>query len=155
MLRTVRRLTLLLAAVALWGLATAPAAHAQDVQWSPPSRSMPAMPTMAELGGSGWQSSLGEWFRGIDRVSGVSTGRLRASGEPRRGSEQAQLARFSSGPLPVAVWTDRNGDGRADLIEIYRAGGVIIQLIDADYDGRANVMRVLDASGALLREERM
>jgi len=153
MARIVRTLTLLLAGLALAGLAAAPA-QAQDVQWSPPSRTMPAMPTMAELGGS-WRSSLDAWFRGLDRIPGVSTTGLRASGEPRRGSDQAQLARFTSGPLPVSVWTDRNGDGRADLIEIYRGGGVIIQLIDADYDGRANVMRVLDGSGTLVREERM
>ena len=70
-------------------------------------------------------------------------------------SDQLQLARFTSGPLPVVVWSDRNGDGRADVVEIYRGGGVVVQLIDADYDGTANVLRIYDGSGKLLRQERM
>jgi hypothetical protein len=53
------------------------------------------------------------------------------------------------------VWQDRNGDGRADLLEIYRGSGVIVQLIDADYDGQANVLRVYAADGTLIREERL
>jgi hypothetical protein len=51
------------------------------------------------------------------------------------------------------VWSDRNGDSRADIVEIYKSGGVIIQLIDADFDGSANVMRIYDAGGKLLRQE--
>jgi hypothetical protein len=53
------------------------------------------------------------------------------------------------------VWQDRNGDGRADIVEIFRGGGVIVQVIDADYDGQANVLRRYDSGGALLREERL
>ncbi|HEX6070682.1 MAG TPA: hypothetical protein VFZ18_12680, partial [Longimicrobiaceae bacterium] len=66
-----------------------------------------------------------------------------------------QVVRFTSGPLPVVIWSDRNGDDRADIIEIFRSGGVIIQLIDADYDGRANVLRTYDSDGELVRQERL
>ncbi len=141
------------ALVALFaGVSEAPAQAAP--QWSPPSRDMPAMPSMAALQGD-WLSTLGPWFRGVEQVSGVSPTRLRAMGDAKPGSDRAQLVRFSSGPVPVAVWSDRNGDGRLDLLELYRTGAVVIQLIDADYDGQANVMRILDASGTLIREERL
>ena len=55
----------------------------------------------------------------------------------------------------MAVWSDRNGDGKSDMIEIYRGGAVVIQLIDADFDGRANVVREYDSSGSLSRETRL
>lgn len=128
-------------------------ALAQGPDWRPPSKQMPPMPTQSDL--SGWVSSHGEWFQGVDRIAGVPAAGLRAAGEARGGSGSVLVARFMSGPLPAVVWSDRNGDGRADLIEILKSGGVIVQLIDADYDGAANVLRVYDASGALLREERM
>lgn len=148
---------LMLALVSLALAVRAPEARAQtspSPEWTPPSRDMPMMPRMAELQGD-WQSALGAWFRGVEQVSGVPTGRLRAGGEAGKGSERAQLARFTSGPVPVAIWTDRNGDERVDMIELYRAGGVVVQLIDADYDGKANVIRFLDASGGLVREQPM
>lgn len=149
-----RRLTVLF--VGLLALHALPsAAQGQAVpQWSPPTRDMPAMPRMAELQGD-WLGGVEAWFSGVEQVSGVSPARLRAVGEARQGSERAQIVRFTSGPLPVAVWSDRNGDGRLDMLELYRGGTMVIQLIDADYDGRANVMRIHDASGALVREERL
>ena len=50
---------------------------------------------------------------------------------------------------------DFAGDGKSDMIELYRGGTVVIQVIDADYDGRANVVREYDSSGALSRETRL
>ena len=135
-------------------LASASSVLAQGTDWRPPSRQMPPMPTRADLGGD-WLSPRGDWFQGLDRVAGVAASGLRAAGEPTGGSGAIQIARFMNGPIPAVVWSDRNGDSRADMIEIYRSGGVIVQLIDVDYDGAANVLRVYDASGALLREERM
>lgn len=130
------------------------AARAQAPNWRPPSSEMPSMPTAAEIRGD-WMGPRADWFRGLDGVAGVSASSLRASGDPRGGSDQVQVARFTSGPLPVVIWSDRNGDGRADIIEIFRSGGVIIQVIDADYDGSANVVRTYDASGELIRQDRM
>lgn len=130
------------------------AANAQTSSWRPPSNQMPMMPRATELRGD-WLSPRAEWFRGMDAVSGVSASSLRASGEPSSGSGYVQVARFTSGPLPVVVWSDRNGDNRADIIEIFRSGGVIIQLIDADYDGSANVIRTYDANGELINQERL
>ena len=127
-------------------------ARAQGPNWRPPSREMPMMPRQVELRGD-WLGPRRDWFAGVEAVSGAATSSLRASGEPRRGSEYLQMARFTSGPLPVMVWSDRNGDSRADIVEIYKSGGVIIQLIDADFDGSANVMRIYDAGGKLLRQE--
>lgn len=126
-------------------------AAAQD--WRPPSAQMPMMPSVAEIRGD-WLGPRAEWFRGLDAVAGVGASTLRASGDPGAG-DHVQIARFSSGPLPAVVWSDRNGDGRADVIEIYRSGGVIIQLIDADYDGRANVIRRYDESGTLQGQDRL
>ena len=131
----------------------APGALAQIPDWRPPSKQMPQMPGQSDLAGD-WVSSHGDWFRGVDRVAGVATAGLRGAGEPAGGGA-FRVARFMSGPIPAVIWSDRNGDRRADMIEILKSGGVIIQLIDADYDGAANVLRVYDASGALLREERM
>lgn len=135
-------------------LAVPAAARAQGPDWRPPSREMPSMPTAAELRGD-WLSARGAWFNGVERAAGVAPQSLRATGEARPGGDRLQLARFNSGALPVVVWSDRNGDGRCDMIDLYRSGGVIVQLIDADYDGSANVMRVYDASGALVRQERL
>jgi hypothetical protein len=66
-----------------------------------------------------------------------------------------QVVRFTNGPLPVVVWSDRNGDGRADMIDIYRRGGVIIQVIDPDYNGSADVMRIYNPDGSLLRQDNL
>lgn len=135
------------ALAAALGLAFA-ARPAGAQEWSPPSRQMPSMPAMAELDG-GWRGSLGAWFAG----TGASVGDMRAAGEA--GGSQARLVRFLGGVRPVAVWTDRNGDGKADMIEVFRDGARVYQLIDADYDGNANVLRVYAPSGALAREERL
>jgi hypothetical protein len=134
------------AAVAALAVFAAVRLRAQQ-DWSPPSRDMPQMPASAELSG-GWRGSLGPWFRGADEgLDGI-----RALGEG--GGARPRMVRFMGGARPVASWTDRNGDGRADMVEIYRNGAVAYQLIDADYDGTANVLRVYDASGALARENR-
>lgn len=134
------------AAVAALAVFAAVRLRAQQ-DWSPPSRDMPQMPASAELSG-GWRGSLGAWFRGADEgLDGI-----RALGEG--GGARPRMIRFMGGSRPVASWTDRNGDGRADLVEVYRGGALAYQLIDADYDGAANVLRVYDASGALARENR-
>lgn len=122
--------------------------------WSPPSREMPQMPSSAELQ-SDWRGLLGSWFAGVESVSGVAPAGLRASGEPKSGADRTQLVRFTSGPLPISVWTDRNADGRADLIEIFRSGRVLVQLIDADYNGQADVIRTYDDNGTLLGERKL
>lgn len=145
------RAVLLACSLALFAV---PTASAQGPDWRPPSRQMPRMPTRAELDGD-WLSSRRAWFEGVEAISGVAVARLRAGGEVRPSSDVLQVARFMNGPVPVVVWSDRDGDSRADMIEIFRAGGVVIQLIDADYDGAANVLRVYNAAGALVREERM
>ena len=140
-----RRLGLLAALTAVAVLAAVRLRAQQD--WSPPSHDMPQMPASAELSG-GWRSSAGAWLRGADE----SLDGIRALGEG--GGARPRMVRFMGGSRPVAAWTDRNGDGRADLVEVYRGGAVAYQLIDADYDGTANVLRVYDASGALAREQR-
>ncbi|HEX2093295.1 MAG TPA: hypothetical protein VHG28_12885 [Longimicrobiaceae bacterium] len=142
-----RRLALaLLGACALAALASR--ARAQD--WRPPSNQMPAMPRLGELQG-GWQSP---WTGAMARASGADAGQVRAVGEAA-GGDRARFVRFTAGVFPVATWSDRNGDGTCDLVEIFRDGARVYQLIDADLDGSANVLRVYDASGSLLREERL
>jgi hypothetical protein len=141
----------LLSQIVLAVTALAPAALvAQD--WSPPSRDMPAMPRAAELQGD-WLSPRAAWFRGLEGVAGVAASSLRAAGEGR--GPVVQLARFSNGPVPVVVWTDRNGDARADMVEIYRPGSVVVQVVDADFDGSANVVRRYNGSGELASESRL
>lgn len=146
-----RRTYGLAAAVVALAVLTAVKLRAQQ-DWSPPSRQMPEMPASSQLDG-GWRGALGSWFSGADEgLDGI-----RAVGDemPRGvGNARPRLVRFMGGSRPVAAWTDRNGDGRADLVEVYRRGAVAYQLIDADYDGTANVLRVYDASGALARENR-
>jgi hypothetical protein len=115
---------------------------------------MPQMPQVADLSDE-WMTQRSGWFAGAAPMAGVQPSALRISGEARRGSQAAQVVRASAGPLPVVVWQDRNGDNRADMIEIYKAGGVVLQMIDADYDGSANVVRVYDARGNLVREDRL
>jgi hypothetical protein len=128
----------------LAALTTAAAPRPQE--WAPPSRQMPSMPSSAELAG-GWRGSLGGWFNGL----GVSVAAVRADGE---GGAHTRFVRFSVEMRPVETWSDRNGDGRADLVEVFRDGGMVARLVDADYDGTANSLRRYDASGALAREER-
>jgi hypothetical protein len=134
------------AAVAALAVLAAVRLGAQQ-DWSPPSRDMPQMPATSELSG-GWRGALAAWFRGTD--DGLAG--IRAMGEG--GGARPRMVRFMGGARPVAEWKDRNGDGRADMVEVYRAGALAYQLIDADYDGAANVLRVYDASGALARENR-
>jgi hypothetical protein len=83
-------------------------------EWSPPAREMPTMPLQSELDG-GWRANDAVWFAGL----GEDLGEVRLSLEGGRG--RAGLARFSIGAHPVETWSDRNGDGRADMIEIYDA----------------------------------
>jgi hypothetical protein len=128
--------------------------EAEGQQWRPSSTEMPAMPRMSDLSGD-WLGPNAAWFSGVAAISGVEPSQLRAAGEPRRGASDTQVVRFNNGPVPVVIWQDRNADGRADIIEIYRSGGVIVQVIDADYDGRANVVRTYDAGGRLAGEERL
>ena len=130
------------------------AASQSRPEWDPPAREMPTMPLMAELAGD-WRSTLQLWFRGVDRVSGVALAEITAAGEPGPARDRAHLVRFSGELIPVALWTDRNGDGRLDMLELFRDGAVAIQLVDANYDGAADVLRVLDPSGALLSQRRM
>ena len=144
-----RNLLIALAVILLSAVAST--ANAQN--WRPPSTEMPSMPSMNELGGN-WMGARAAWFTGVAAISGVEAGSLSAVGQARSGSPQAQVVHFNSGPVPVVSWQDRNSDGRADVVEIFRAGGVIIQVIDADYNGNANVLRVYDAGGSLLREDR-
>lgn len=131
---------------ALAAVLVAAAGAAAQQEWTPPTRTMPEMPAAASLQGE-WRGTLAAWFSGADQpLEGV-----RALGE---GGARPRLVRFMGGSRPVATWTDRNGDGRADLIEVFRGGAVAFQLIDADYDGNANVLRTYDASGGLAREQR-
>ena len=138
------QLALLLVALAL----IAPVAL-QAQGWSPPARQMPAMPAVTELEG-GWVASQGAWFAGADATA------LKGSAAGARAGKALQVRFTSAGtPVPVAVWSDRNGDGKSDMIELYRGGTVVIQVIDADYDGSANVVREYDSSGSLARETRL
>jgi hypothetical protein len=117
--------------------------------WSPPSTEMPAMPVVSELE-AGWVASQGAWLPGASAAS------VKGAASGARAGKALQVRFTNPGtPVPVAVWSDRNGDGKSDMIEIYRGGAVVIQLIDADYDGRANVVREYDSSGALARETRL
>ena len=145
---------LLLSVLVGLALPLAPGARAQSSQgeWQPPSRSMPAMPQMSELGG-GWRG--GAWQGAIAEGSGISAGETRAAGETSGGGARARFVRFTGGYRPAATWADRNGDGTADLIEIFRDGARVVQLVDADYDGTANVLRFYAASGELLRERQL
>ncbi len=142
-----RLLVLLLGASAL---AAVPVDRPQE--WRPPSRQMPSMPARAQLqgGATGWAAS---WLGSMSGAAGVAADGVRAAGEG--GSARAGFVRFTSGVFPVATWSDRNGDGTCDMVEVFREGARTHQLIDADYDGSANVLRVYSASGELAREERM
>lgn len=133
-----------LGVTALAAVLAAAGPAAQD--WTPPSRQMPQMPAADALAG-GWRASLGPWFGGGDEpVAGVRA----VADDPAR----PRQVRFMGASRPAASWTDRNGDGRADMIEVFRGGALAYQLIDADYDGNANVLRIYDGSGALAREIR-
>jgi hypothetical protein len=116
--------------------------------WTPPSRLMPLMPRREDLHRD-WAAELAPWFAELDQ----DLSEIRLDGEGS-GSARLRLARFSHGMRSVEVWSDRNGDGRTDMIEVYENGAAIVQLVDSDYDGSANILRRYDAAGALRREER-
>ncbi|HEU0076854.1 MAG TPA: hypothetical protein VFQ76_04340 [Longimicrobiaceae bacterium] len=147
-----RRTYGLAAAVVALAVLTAVRLRAQQQDWTPPSRDMPEMPASSQLSG-GWRGGLGSWFHGV----GEGLDAIRADGEGLSrdaGGSRPRFVRFMGGARPVAEWTDRNGDGRADLVEVFRNGALAYRLIDADYDGTANVLRAYDASGAVAREQR-
>jgi hypothetical protein len=122
--------------------------------WSPPSRSMPEMPRGSQADAA-WLVSVANWLESSAAVTGVPAASVRATGEGGSSGGPARFIRFTSGPLPVASWSDRNGDGRADLIVLFRGAAVAAELIDADYDGLADVLRLYDARGTLARETRL
>ena len=130
-----RRLAVLAGAGVLLLVSGTPGA-AQE--WSPPSRQMPSIQVA-----DGWKASMGGWFLPGTALEAVNA---RADGS---------FVRFTVGPRPVAALSDRNGDGRSDMLQLYRGGQVVYQLIDADYDGSADVLRVYGDSGQLQREERL
>ena len=117
-------------------------ARAQD--WRPPTTSMPSMPASAEVN-DGWAGGQGRWF--------IASGGVKARAEGN--GPRARFVRFTGGDMrTVAAWSDRNGDGRCDMVEAYREGALAGQRIAPDYDGTANVMRVY-SGGTLVREERL
>jgi hypothetical protein len=120
------------------GLLLAVGTPAAAQEWSPPSRQMPAMQVA-----DGWQGGMAGWF-----LPGTTLNTVRAQAD-------RSYVRFSAGPRPVAAWSDRNGDGKSDMVELFRGGGVAYQLVDSDYDGRADVLRVYDEGGQLQRTQRL
>lgn len=151
--------TVLLAGIALGALLVIPGTtHAQSSpaqSWRPPAREMPMMPSTGDLQGDPRSGPLAPWLRGIDEVAGIDAASLRASGEAGPRGGRTRFVRITSGARPVATFSDRNGDGRADMIELFRGSIVVLQLIDADFDGRADAVRYLDEKGTLVREDRM
>lgn len=123
--------------------------HAQRQEWRPPPQ-MPSMPTAAEMS-SGWRGD-GPWLEGAAQLSGVPANAIRVTGETPSGRSRANYVRFLSGHRPVAVWSDRNGDERADMVEIFRNGARVMQVIDADFDGRCNLYRGYSPSGELVED---
>ena len=128
---------LAVAALAM-GLSLAVDATSADAQeWSPPSRQMPSMQQASE------GSFTERWL-----IPDPSRGAIRSNAS-------SGFVRFSAGPRPVAAWSDRNGDGRSDMLQLFRGTAVAYQLLDADYDGTADVLRVHDQNGQFVREERL
>lgn len=140
------RRNIVLAAAGSLALLAAAARPAGAQEWTPPGKQMPEMPTTQQLSSQG-AGAAGAWARGVE----VS----QARGEGAGGGGRVKFVRFLAGVRPVLTWSDRNGDGKADMVEVYRNGALAYQVVDADYDGTANVMRVYDAGGNLSREERM
>lgn len=151
--------SMLLTGTALCALLVLPrAAHAQSSPaqgWRPPSSEMPPMPSAADLQGDPRSGPLAAWLRGVDQVAGVDGASLRASGEGGGRGGNVRFVRVTSGARPVATLSDRNGDGRADMVELYRGSVVVLQVVDADFNGRGDAVRYLDERGNLVREERM
>ncbi len=131
-------------------LAAGTPANAQE--WTLPTRQMPAMPAMSALP-SGWQGAAGAWTAAAARLAGVPAGQIRGAGEAAGGSGRAAFVRFTGDARPVATWTDRNGDGRCDVLELFRSGILAVQVVDADYDGQADAIRHFDSAGKPLRTE--
>jgi hypothetical protein len=130
-----------LAAGAVLMVVAARPARAQD--WRPPTTQMPQMPASSEVN-EGWAAGQGRW---------LLAGGARAIAEG--GGSRARFVRFTGESMRVlGAWTDRNGDGKADMVEVYRDGALVAQLLDPGYDGTADVIRVY-ADGKLVREERL
>jgi hypothetical protein len=130
------RLAVAALVLGLWLAVDAAAAAAQE--WSPPSRQMPSMQQASD------GSFTSRWLIPDPNRSGEI-----------RSSASSGFVRFSAGPRPVAAWSDRNGDGRSDMLQLYRGTAMAYQLVDADYDGTADVLRIYDGNGQLQREVRL
>jgi hypothetical protein len=120
---------------------------ARAQEWRPASKSMPAMPAPGEVNES-WVGQQAGWLAG--GVAGISARPEGVSGG------KARFVRFNGQDMRMAgAWSDRNGDGRCDMVEVYnRDGTLTAQLLDPSYSGTASVLR-LYADGKLLREERL
>jgi hypothetical protein len=116
--------------------------------WTPPSRLMPLMP-LREVLQRDWTAALAPWFADL----GQDLSEIRLSGD-HSGGARLHVAQFFHDLRPVEVWNDRNGDGRADMIEVYENGALIARLVDSDYDGSANILHRYDALRGVRGEER-
>lgn len=119
---------------------------ARAQEWRPASKSMPAMPAPGDVN-EAWVGRQGGWLAG--GTSGISA---RPEGVA---AGKARFVRFNGQDMRMAgAWSDRNGDGRCDMVEVYRDGALAAQLLDPAYSGTASVLRVY-ADGKLVREERL
>ncbi|CAA9297098.1 MAG: hypothetical protein AVDCRST_MAG68-87 [uncultured Gemmatimonadetes bacterium] len=120
--------------------------RAQD--WRPPAGSpMPAMPAPGDVN-EAWVGRQARWLAGgpagiSARPEGVAAGK-------------ARFVRFNGQDMRMAgAWSDRNGDGVCDMVEVYNGDGALTaQLLDPAYSGKPSVLRVY-ADGKLVREERL
>jgi hypothetical protein len=120
---------------------------ARAQEWRPASKSMPAMPAPGEVNDA-WVGQQASWLAG-------GTGGVSARPEGVAGGK-ARFVRFNGKDMRMAgAWSDRNGDGRCDMLEVYnRDGALAAQLLDPSYSGTASVLRVY-SDGKLVREERL
>jgi len=95
-----------------------------DMRDSRCNDSAPALPAMraAVLWTEGQRpADMQRWFGSLNVAARFAT--------PGRGSAPERVQWFDTDGRLVQVWLDRNGDGRADRIEIYGRDGVRIKVI--------------------------
>lgn len=103
------------------GVSSEPCVEARDARCDDPGAALPAMRSAVLWVEGQRPAELQRWFGGLNVAARFAM--------PSRGNSPERVQWFDGDGHLVQVWTDRNGDGRADRVEIFSRDGDRIRVI--------------------------